>query len=144
MKEQNYANHKKFSVGYHFVTAALLLVLSIASVYTLYVSFKTSTDMRYAVMFFLILLVLIFNYTYLRAFALKAQDRAIRAEENLRHYVITGKLSDPKLSMSQIIALRFASDEEFVLLSQKASKEDLKSDDIKKAIKNWRADHNRL
>jgi hypothetical protein len=35
---------------------------------------------------------------FARMFALKAQDRAIRAEENLRHFVITGKLLDPRLT----------------------------------------------
>ena len=38
-----------------------------------------------------------------RIFPLKAQDRAIRAEENLRHYALTGKLLDSRLTISQII-----------------------------------------
>ena len=58
---------------------------------------------------------------YARSFALRAQDRAIRAEENLRHFVLTGKLLDARLSMRQIIGLRFASDDEFVALAQKAA-----------------------
>ena len=33
-------------------------------------------------------------FVFVRAFPLKAQDRAIRAEEQLRHYVLTGKLLD--------------------------------------------------
>jgi hypothetical protein len=47
------------------------------------------------------------------SFALRAQDRAIRAEENLRHFILTGKPFDSRLRMSQIIALRFAPDDEF-------------------------------
>lgn len=78
-----------------------------------------------------------------RTFALKAQDRAIRAEENLRHYVMTGKLHDKSLSIQQIIALRFASDEEFVALSERAAKEKMSNRDIKKAVKNWKADYHR-
>ena len=77
-------------------------------------------------------------------FPLKAQDRAIRAEENLRHYVLTGKLLDPKLTVRQIIGLRFASDREFVALAQKAAAESLSEDAIKKAIRNWRADTYRV
>ena len=79
-----------------------------------------------------------------RGFALKAQDRAIRAEENLRHYVLTGKLLDKQLRMGQIIALRFASDEELPALAQKAAEENLSNKQIKAAIRNWRADTYRV
>jgi hypothetical protein len=76
-------------------------------------------------------------------FALKAQDRAIRAEENFRHYLLTGKPLDSKLTIRQIIGLRFASDEEFPSLAQKAAEEGMSEDDIKKAVKNWRGDYYR-
>jgi hypothetical protein len=45
--------------------------------------------------------------------------------------------------MGQIIALRFAPDEEFALLCQQAIDKNLKAIEIKKAIRNWRADHHR-
>ena len=79
-----------------------------------------------------------------RVFPLKAQDRAIRAEENLRHYVLTGKLLDPRLSVRQVVALRFASDGEFVALAARAVDKSLPPKEIKKAIKNWRADEYRV
>jgi hypothetical protein len=79
-----------------------------------------------------------------RIFAMKAQDRAIRAEENLRHFVLTGKLLDPRLSVRQIIGLRFAPDEEFVALARRAVEENLSETDIKKAVKNWKADTYRV
>jgi len=81
---------------------------------------------------------------YARAFALKAQDRAIRAEENLRHFALTGKLLDNRLAISQIIALRFAADEEFVALAKKAVEENLTNKQIKQAIENWKADWYRV
>jgi hypothetical protein len=87
--------------------------------------------------------VLILLFWYARAFALRAQDRAIRAEENFRHYILTGKPFDSKISMGQIIALRFASDEEMPGLAKRAAEENLSSKQIKEAIKNWRADNNR-
>ena len=71
------------------------------------------------------------------------QDRAIRAEENLRHFAMTGKLLNPELKIGQIVALRFASDEEFVVLAMRALEENLSREDIKKAIKTWRADNHR-
>jgi hypothetical protein len=80
---------------------------------------------------------------YLRIFALKAQDRAIRAEENFRHYLATGKVFPKELRMGQIIALRFASDDEFVALTTKAIAENLSNKEIKGLIKNWKADHDR-
>ena len=79
-----------------------------------------------------------------RIFALKAQDRAIRAEENLRHYAMTGKLLDARLTTKQIIGLRFASDAEYLDLCKKAADQNMTMDDIKKAVKNWRADHSRV
>jgi hypothetical protein len=86
--------------------------------------------------------VLLFFLT--RIFALKAQDRAIRAEENLRHLALTGKLLDPRLSIRQIIGLRFAPDAEFLELARRAADENLSEDDIKRAIKDWKADTYRV
>jgi hypothetical protein len=85
---------------------------------------------------------MLFNYA--RVFPLKAQDRAIRAEENLRHFVLTGKLLDPRLEVKQIIALRFAPDDEFAGLARKAADSNMPPADIKRAIKNWKADDYRV
>jgi hypothetical protein len=81
---------------------------------------------------------------YARAFALKAQDRAIRAEEQLRHYVLTGRLLDPRLTVRQIVGLRFASDAELPALATRAAESGLSSEDIKKAVQVWRADTYRV
>jgi hypothetical protein len=77
-------------------------------------------------------------------FAVTAQDRAIRAEENLRHYVLTGKLLDPRLSVWQVIALRFASDDEFAALAARAAQENLEPKAIKQAVQHWRPDLHRV
>ena len=81
---------------------------------------------------------------YARQFALKAQDRAIRAEENFRHFILTGKPLDSRLRVGQIVGLRFASDEEFPALAAKAAAEGIKGEEIKKLIKTWRGDHHRV
>jgi hypothetical protein len=83
-------------------------------------------------------------FAFVRIFPLKAQDRAIRAEENLRHFVMTGKLLDNRLNVRQVIALRFASDGEFVTLTRRAAEENMTPGDIKKSIKDWRADTYRV
>jgi hypothetical protein len=97
-----------------------------------------------AALILLISVVLIIIYWYARAFALRAQDRAIRAEENLRYFILTGKPLDTRLRMSQIIALRFAPDDEFPSLAKKAVEEELRSKEIKAAIQKWKADHHRV
>jgi hypothetical protein len=70
--------------------------------------------------------------------------QGIRAEENLRHFVLTGKLPDARLSVRQMVALRFAADAEFPALASQAASGNLPPDDIKRAIKSWRADDYRV
>jgi hypothetical protein len=79
-----------------------------------------------------------------RGFALKAQDRAIRAEESLRYFMLTGKAIDARLTLKQVIALRFASDAEVVHLAKIAVEQNLKPDAIKREIKSWRPDLHRV
>jgi hypothetical protein len=82
-------------------------------------------------------------FWYTRVFALRAQDRAIRAEENLRYFVLTGKLLPSNLRMGQIIALRFAPNEELIALVERAATEALSAKEIKQAIQNWKPDYHR-
>lgn len=142
MKEQNFKNHVQLVTGYHRVTLVGILLFLVASVNYL---IKSTPENKYlASMLFLLSLVIVLMAWYLRIFALKAQDRAIRAEENLRYFVLTGKLLPSQLRMGQIIALRFAPDAEFLVLVEKAVKENLSNKDIKLAIQNWKADYNRV
>jgi hypothetical protein len=81
---------------------------------------------------------------FTRTFALKAQDRAIRAEENFRYFLLTKKPLPTELRLSQIIALRFAPDEEFVTLVDEAIAQKLAAKEIKMRIKNWKGDYHRV
>jgi hypothetical protein len=83
-------------------------------------------------------------YAHTRIFSLKVQSRVIRVEENFRHYVLTGKPLDTRLRLSQVIALRFAKDDEFVELAKKAVDEKLSNDAIKRLITDWKADYHRV
>jgi hypothetical protein len=144
MTSQNYKTHRRFVPLHHFVLYPLIFACIAASVWLVYTAFYLVHHGRLTSLVIGVLSVssLLLCY-YGRAFALKAQDRAIRAEENLRHFALTGKLLDSRLTTSQIIALRFASDTEFLILAERAANDNLKAEEIKKAIINWREDNHR-
>lgn len=142
MKEQSFKNHGRYIPLYHYVAALLIIAAIFGSI--LFILHADAHTHYAAVTLLCVSLVLAIFYWYTRAFALRAQDRAIRAEENFRHYLLTGKPLDSRLRLSQIIALRFAPDEEFPALAKRAAEEGMKMKEIKMAIKNWRADYNRV
>ncbi|MBS1666092.1 MAG: hypothetical protein JST58_01805 [Bacteroidetes bacterium] len=141
MQTQNYKNHRRVVPLFHMVTSLAIMLLLVGSFVNLFHS--AHENLYSASLICLIAVILGLFFWFIRSFPIKAQDRAIRAEENLRYFALTGKLLDPKLTISQIIALRFASDEELAVLAKKAVDEGLSNDQIKKQIINWRADHHR-
>jgi hypothetical protein len=144
MSIQNYANHRQTVTGFHKVLIPILGLTLIGSLVNLCRSWGDHERIYSASLIVALTVCLAMASLFARMFALKAQDRAIRAEENLRHLVMTGKLLDSRLSVRQIIGLRFASDEEFVALARQAADESLTEDAIKQAVKNWRADTYRV
>jgi hypothetical protein len=144
MNNQNYSNHKRYVFVYHVVLFLAILALIGGSIHNLTESFDNEDRLYNAALICLVSICLLLLFFFSRSFALKAQDRAIKAEENLRHFVFTGKLLDQRLTVRQIIGLRFASDEEFVALARRAVEENLSEDDIKKGIKNWKGDYYRV
>jgi hypothetical protein len=143
-KPQTYANHAQYVILYHVVLSGLLVLTFGGSLNNL----RHAVDLReglYSASLIVALTAGVILLMFLaRVFALKAQDRAIRAEENLRHYVLTGKLLDPRLTVGQVVALRFAPDEEFVALATRAAEEGTAPKAIKQAIRNWRPDTYRV
>ena len=141
MPTQNYQNHSRYVPLFHFIILPVLLAVIIGSIVNL---FHSAPENRYSACLILVIAIVLFLLCFLvRGFALRAQDRAIRAEENFRHFVLTGKPLSSSLTMGQVIALRIASDEEFAILAKKAVDENLNSKAIKEAIKNWRPDNHR-
>jgi hypothetical protein len=142
MREQNIKNHGRYIPLWHFIIPLIMLALLFWSIINL---LHADAHNHYSAALIVIIAILLIGfYWYTRWFALRAQDRAIRAEENFRHFILTGKPFDSRLRMGQIIALRFASDEEMPALAKRAAEEKLSSKDIKKAIKKWMPDHNRV
>jgi cytochrome c biogenesis factor len=144
MATQNFANHRQTVPVFHFFLLPILALTLIGSVVNLVKSWGDHQRIYSASLIVVLAAATLLLSLLCRMFALKAQDRAIRAEENLRHFAITGKLLDPRLSIRQVIALRFASDGEFVALAKKAAEEGTAEDDIKKSIQDWRADTYRV
>src|SRR3977135_2388818 len=110
MKQQSYKDHARYIPLFHFITYAAAITVFVGSIIYLFKSPRGNVLL--ASLLVMIAFVLGSLVWYSRAFALRAQDRAIRAEENFRHFILTGKPFDNRLRMRQIIALRFASDEE--------------------------------
>ncbi|UEG48609.1 DUF6526 family protein [Ferruginibacter lapsinanis] len=142
MQTQNFKNHTQYVPFYHFGVYGGLLALLIGSVVNYLHSAKENIYSASLLILASLLMILIAFFG--RSFALKAQDRAIRAEEKLRYFIATGQQMDSRLHLGQIIALRFASDGEFVALAKKAADENLAPKEIKAAIQNWRGDYHRV
>ena len=144
MATQTYSTHRQTVPIFHFVLGPVLLLTVIGSIVNLVQSLGDHERLYSAALIVVLSICLLLTAVLARIFALKAQDRAIRAEENLRHFALTGKLLDPRITVQQVIALRFAPDAEFVALAQRAATEGMARDAIKQAIKNWRADDYRV
>jgi hypothetical protein len=144
MADQNYSNHVRWVPLYHFVLLPALVAGVVGSFMNLSESRGDHGRLFSASLIALIMVGLLLAALFARTFALRAQDRAIRVEENLRHFALTGKLLDPKLTQQQIIGLRFASDDEFIALSQRAAASGMTGKDIKKAVTTWKGDHHRV
>ncbi len=140
-KKQTYENHIHYVPLYHYLTFLAMFILVAGAIYNLVTS--KPEQVLQSLLFLLLVFTLISISFHNRSFALKAQDRAVRAEENFRYFVLTGKPLSNKLTIFQIIALRFAIDEEFVSLVERTLSESLTPKEIKQAIKKWKADYHR-
>ncbi|HSC55446.1 MAG TPA: DUF6526 family protein [Phnomibacter sp.] len=145
MQPQQYSNHVRMVPGFHYVLSLIVFSCLVISSINLGEKLMNPQERTVeAIFFFFVSLALAGLYWFCRVFALKAQDRAIRAEENFRHFILTGKPMPSQLRMGQIVALRFASDAEFPALAQKAVAEQLPGKVIKQSIINWRPDFHRV
>lgn len=144
MATQSYATHRRTDPIFHRVLLPVIFLTCIGACVNLVQSWGDHVRLYSASLIFVLSWCLLFTTFLARIYALKAQDRAIRAEENFRHYLLTGKPLDPRIGMRQAIALRFAADGEFPTLAARAAAEGLQPKAIKQAIKNWRADEYRV
>jgi hypothetical protein len=142
-KPQSFDNHVRFDPLFHFVASPLLLIglmaalvnaIALGGKYTHWVIVVIGAGALVAC-------------TLVRLRGLMVQNRVIRLEVALRFERQAGRPFDDllsKLTMPQIVALRFASDGELVDLAERAVRENLPSVEIKRAIRDWRPDHYRI
>ncbi len=146
---QSYANHTRWDPPFHFF-ALPVFVLTLLLTVIHFFAHITHGDLRDHIHAFLLILLaaaLLVAVLKSRLSALKVQDRVIRLEERLRLATLLAeplKSRIPELTEGQLVGLRFASDGEIPKLVERALKEKLSRDDIKKAIQNWRPDYWRV
>jgi uncharacterized protein DUF6526 len=140
---QTFASHRRFIPSFHFFALPVLVIN------VLVVGYQFFRDPRLINGWWLIVsIALAVGITWSRFMPLRAQDRIIRLEERTRLERILppdmrGRIGE--LTERQLIAIRFAPDNEVPDLVRRAFNGELKSaGDIKRAIRDWRADHFRV
>jgi Family of unknown function (DUF6526) len=139
MDTQNFANHTRWHPPFHFF---ILPVMLINLVWAIVVFVKMpDRNSGWWVIVSLALLVLSF---VVRTNSLRVQDRLILLEENLRYRnLLPAALVQQCVALTpgQVVALRFAADDELndLVAAVVAGKLGAPKE-IKQAIKNWRAD----
>jgi hypothetical protein len=137
---QTLQNHTRFFPLFHFVVLPLLIVYFFYAIYEAVARFSVGRLFGLALAFAVVALALC-----ARRMALTIQDRVIRLEERLRMRALLPADLKPRIdefSVSQLVGLRFASDEELPALARTVLEghiEDRKA--IKEKITRWRADH---
>lgn len=140
---QSFANHSRMVAGFHYVTGGCTIVFVLWSIW--HAVTTRSADAHFQM---LGAFGLLGTFWYARAFPIKAQDRVIRLEEQLRLQRILPddlRARIDELSARQLIALRFASDAEAPelvrwVLTDRVT--DIKL--IKQRIRSWRPDTHRV
>jgi hypothetical protein len=145
---QTYENHSRYVPLHHFVASFLLVVNLLWSCYRIYHVLRAGGgrfDLVNSGVELLVALALILMWIYLRIFPLAVQDRVIRLEMRLRLAELLPQDLRPRiveLRPRQLIALRFASDQELPELTRKVLDEKIAdAGAIKRMVKNWQPDH---
>jgi hypothetical protein len=136
---QTYNNHTRWHPPFHFFLgpgSMLLLILTIVNVVKHYERLDAWILLLIGILFLVAVLLIRIN-------PLRVQDRLIRMEERQRLQALASAEMAARigeLTEAQLVALRFASDEELPTLAAKALASNMQARDIKKAIVAWRAD----
>jgi len=139
---QNYSNHVR-KLPPLFIAAFLILAINL--LWSIYGVVRSLTFESILQVFFTASLIVMFFFS--RTFALTVQDRLIRLEERMRLERLLPTELRPRIgefSVKQLIGMRFASDAELAGLAREVLGGKLKElDEIKRAVRDWRADWQR-
>jgi len=139
---QNFENHAQVIPAFHFFALPVLLI----NVIWRLVLLKDGISFDSVIVAVLAIALLILALSA-RNFALRVQDRIIRLEMELRlEKLLFGdqRARIGEFTVDQLIALRFADDEELPVLARQVLDEKLTDrKTIKRRIKNWRPDYMR-
>jgi hypothetical protein len=140
---QTLENHARWHPVFHFF---ILPVTSINAIVMIVVAVRWFSWL--AVWNAVMALALAALAVIVRFYATKNQDRIIRVEETVRLWRVLPPEMRPRiadLSTGQLIAIRFASDEEVPELIRSVLAGEVRGrQSIKKRIRNWRADTQRV
>jgi hypothetical protein len=139
---QNLKNHARFDPAYHFLLFAVYLLNLIYAGFHLYRQPSLSSGW-----YLVVSLLAVVPLLKLRTYPLKVQDRVIRLEERLRLQTLAPqewRTQLHRLNEDQLIAIRFAADDEVVELATQALEQNLTRKQIKERIRNWRPDNWRV
>nr|WP_315232265.1 DUF6526 family protein [uncultured Flavobacterium sp.] len=144
METQSYKNHIRYYTPHHFVYYPIIMTFLAFSIY-----FSCTTEDSLIWSFISGIFVVLFCLAFMlrQHYALTLQNRIVRLELRYRYFSITGKRLEDfehRLNDDQLFALRFASDDEFPKLTQKAMNENLSGKEIKKVIQHWKGDYERV
>ncbi len=142
MESQSFSNHVRVHPLYHYFAVPVSLALIAATLVNLFINFSLASIVLLVAMIILHLTIFL-----TRDYAKKNQDRIIRAELRLRYYLLTQQNFEDfenHYSAGQLLALRFASDEEFINFINNTETKNLSPEEIKKQIKYWKADWMRV
>ncbi len=139
---QHLKNHARFDPPYHFVLIFVFLANLIISIV-----YVVKHPGFYPAWYVVLSVAAILALLKMRMYPVKVQDRIIRLEERLRLQALAPSewhTQIYRLSEDQLIALRFAADDEVVELAKQALEHNLTRKQIKERIKDWRGDYWRV
>jgi hypothetical protein len=142
---QNLKNHTRFHPPFHFF---LLPMLLLNFMFSIYVTIRHWPEHWALHLWWIAMAIVFFVMAGLsRGAALTAQDRIIRLEERLRLHALLpaeDRAHINEFSIKQLVALRFASDDELPALAHRTLTQNLEPKAIKQSIVNWRGDYHRV
>jgi len=141
-KPQNLQNHARFDPPFHFFLAWVFLANVVVSI--VFAAYHLCFYSVWLVVLAIAALIAVFR---IRIYPLKVQDRVIRLEERLRLQALAPAewhAQIYRLTEDQLVALRFAADDEVVELAKQALEHNLSRKQIKQRIQSWRADYWRV